>query len=104
MTNKYNALLTGLRMSVCGVICFTIHVFFDFNQDLWSVVTISAITRPNLSGTFVKALLRLLGTIVGVLIGLIGALVVGNSPILLFLFILLFTTITTYAFGELRVA
>lgn len=94
--NRRNALLTGLRMSICGLCCLVMYQYFHLTEGYWAVVTISAITRPNLSGTFLKALLRLSGTLLGAGVGLIAGLAIGNSPVPLFSVILLFTTATTY--------
>lgn len=94
--NTSNALITGVRMSICGLCCLIIYQYFHLTEGYWAVVTVSAITRPNLSGTFLKALLRLSGTLLGAGVGLIAGLTIGNSPILLFSVILLFTTVTTY--------
>lgn len=83
-------------MSLCGVICFFISQYYQLSEGYWAVVTISAITRPNLSATFVKAALRLVGTLVGAWIGFVAAEGIGNAPYILFAIILLFTLVTTY--------
>ncbi|KTD75082.1 FUSC family protein [Legionella waltersii] len=91
-----DALIIGLQMSLCGLICFFISQYFHFSEGFWSVVTVSAITRPFFSATFVKAGLRLFGTLFGATVGFIMAEWIGFSPILLFLAILIFSTVTVY--------
>jgi uncharacterized membrane protein YccC len=90
------SLITGLRMSICGLICFAISQYYQLSEGYWAVVTISAITLADFSSTFVKAILRLTGTLVGAWLGFVAAESIGNSPYVLFAVILLFTTITTY--------
>ncbi|KTD27172.1 MULTISPECIES: FUSC family protein [Legionella] len=97
MTNKIeNALIIGLQMCLSGLICLTISQYFHFHEGFWSVVTVSSIARPNFSATFVKAFLRLTGTLCGALVGFILAMQIGYSPLALFFAVLLFSTITTY--------
>ncbi|KTD65217.1 FUSC family protein [Legionella shakespearei] len=88
--------IIGLQMSLCGLICFFISQDFHFNQGFWSVVTISAITRPSFSGTFVKAGLRLCGTLFGAGTGFLMAEWIGYSPFALFVAIFIFSTVTVY--------
>ena len=90
------ALIIGLQMSLCGLICFVITQHFHLKEGFWSVVTISAITRPNFSATFIKAGLRLTGTICGASIGYLMAKSIGYSPFELFFVVLLFATVTVY--------
>jgi uncharacterized membrane protein YccC len=97
MNNKQiQALIIGFQMSLCGLICFFISQYYQFNQGFWSVVTISAITRPSFSGTFVKAGLRLVGTLLGASLGFLMAEWIGYHPWILFFAIFIFSTGTVY--------
>jgi uncharacterized membrane protein YccC len=97
MNDKTNqALIIGLQMSLCGLICFFVSQYYQFNQGFWSVVTISAITRPSFSNTFVKAGMRLIGTLLGACLGFLIAQWIGYNPLALFTAILLFSTVTVY--------
>lgn len=60
------------------------------------MVTVSAIARPMLSGTFVKAMLRLTGTIFGALLGFFCAYLIHDNIILLMAAFFLFVSLTVY--------
>lgn len=103
MTTRLDkALIIGLQMSLCGLICFAISQYFHLSEGFWAVVTVSAITRPNFSATFVKAMLRLAGTLLGAWVGFIVAEQIGFSPYALFFVILIFTTATSYIGLQIR--
>ncbi len=89
-------------MSLCGLISFAIPEYFHFKEAYWATVTISAITRPSFSATFVKAILRLTGTLIGAWMGYVVAEQIGMSPYALFFAILIFSTITSYIGLQIR--
>lgn len=88
--------MTGLRMVMAGLVCFSTYQFMGWPEGYWSVVTVSAITQATLSDTMVKALLRLGGTCLGALVGFIFAYLINDNPIWLISIFFIFITITTY--------
>ncbi|KTC84592.1 MULTISPECIES: FUSC family protein [Legionella] len=97
MTERMSkASIVGLQMGLSGLICFLLLQYFHLHEGFWSVVTVSSITRPNLSATFIKSALRLGGTLLGAFVGFILAEHIGYAPFELFFTILIFSFATTY--------
>ncbi|KTD33796.1 Fusaric acid resistance protein family protein [Legionella nautarum] len=83
-------------MGLSGLICLLLLQYYHLHEGFWAVVTVSSITRPNLSATVIKSALRLVGTLVGAIVGFILAKHIGYSPFELFFTILIFSFTTTY--------
>jgi len=85
--------------SVIAFITFTFiapHYSKYAEYGYWSVVTIAAITQSGLKDTYLKGLMRLIGTIIGALIGYLCAILAhGHIGIVLILFFI-FVTFTSY--------
>lgn len=97
MTERINkASIVGLQMGLSGLICLLLLQYYHLHEGFWAVVTVSSITRPNLSATVIKSALRLVGTLVGAIVGFILAKHIGYSPFELFFTILIFSFTTTY--------
>jgi len=83
-------------MALAALACFWLYHLGHFSEGFWSVVTVSAIARPTVMASCNKAMLRILGTLVGALVGFITAQLIGLQPLWLFLVFLVFTLGTTY--------
>lgn len=80
-------LLTATRMVLACLLAFSIYSSLQLQEGYWSVVTIAAITQAEISKTFTKSLMRLIGTLLGATLGYCLALLAhGNIDIVLVLF------------------
>jgi uncharacterized membrane protein YccC len=83
-------------MSLAALLCYALYQYFAWPEGYWAVVTTSAITRANMSGTYIKASLRLVGTLIGAFVGYLCAYLIHDGVIWLTCVFLLFTTFTAY--------
>lgn len=84
LDNK-EALQTALKMSLAGLLAFSIYLTFRLPFGYWSIITIAAVVRPGLTNTLSKALLRIVGTILGAIFGLIILTYCANHEMLMIL-------------------
>lgn len=78
-----DAIICGIRFATAGLIAFLFYQYFDLQFGYWAVVSVAAVMQPYLKMTNKKALLRLLGTLIGVVIGYLSALIIIHFPSLL---------------------
>jgi len=83
------ALITATKMMLGGVIAFLIITSLKLPLGVWAVVTIAAITQVGLSQTLSKSLMRIIGTLLGGLIGY-GIAVLAHGHVFFMMFLLLF--------------
>lgn len=75
-----NAIICGVRFATACLLGFIFYHAFDLQFGYWAVVTISAVMQPFIKITTQKAWLRLFGTLVGVVIGFLAALLIKEIP------------------------
>lgn len=86
--------IVAIKLTVALLIAFVIYYFFPSNTDYWSLVTIMAIVQADFDNTLNKAIMRLLGTLIGAIIGFGLALLINQNEILILIlfFISIFFT------------
>lgn len=89
-------------MAVAALLCFCLYQHFQWTQGFWSVVTVSAIARPNLSDIFTKAFLRLSGTISGAFVGFLCAYSMSDNPYWLAFAFFIVSTATAYIATQMK--
>ena|SRR3990167_8754669 len=86
IANK-SALLTGVKLSTACALAFILYTAFHWPYGYWSVVSVAAVTRPGLSFTLNKAMMRIVGTVIGAMLGyLIGWIATGNVIVVMCFF------------------
>jgi uncharacterized membrane protein (TIGR01666 family) len=86
----------SLRVSIAVLAGYLISLFFKFGHSYWILLTIIVILKPAYSLTKKRNADRLIGTICGVMIGILILFLVKNNMALLVIMILLMAT--TYTF------
>ncbi len=86
----------SLRVSVAVLAGYLISLFFKFGHSYWILLTIIVILKPAYSLTKKRNADRLIGTVCGVLVGILILFLIKNSTALLIVMILLMAT--TYTF------
>ncbi|EFA28206.1 membrane protein, TIGR01666, partial [Haemophilus influenzae HK1212] len=59
----------GVRLSIVVFLCCAIVEFFQFNLGYWILLTTVFVCQPNYSATKVRLRQRIIGTILGVVVG-----------------------------------
>ncbi len=86
----------SLRVCIAVLAGYLISLFFKFGHSYWILLTIIVILKPAYSLTKKRNADRLIGTVCGVLIGILILFLIKNSTALLIIMILLMAT--TYTF------
>lgn len=94
ITNNLPAIQSGARFAFAALIAFIFYHLFDLQFGYWAVVSVAAVMRPNYTMTSAKALLRLMGTLIGVVIGYLAISCIKYFPASLYIvfFISMFIT------------
>lgn len=90
------ALITAFKMSVAGIIGFMLVNHFHLPESVWCLVTIAAVLQAGLDQTLTKALMRVIGTLVGAVIGYWIALFTQADPILIMVLTFCVIFMTSY--------
>lgn len=81
-------LITATKMMLAAAVAFLIIDHFHLREGYWSIITIAAITQAGFHKTWMKSIMRVLGTIIGALIGYgLAVLAQGNPIVVLCLFL-----------------
>lgn len=79
------AIACGFRFSLASLLAFIFYNFFDLAFGYWAVVTVAAVMQPYLKMTSRKAILRLAGTLMGVVLAFFAVLLIKAVPDSLFI-------------------
>ena len=102
----WGRLRTASRTGIAAAVATVLITIFQFPFGAWALVTILVMTQPNVGASASKGVMRVVGTVVGGLLGLVLLhLVQDPIPFLGFFFAILFTatylgsgTVLPYAF------
>lgn len=94
----------SLRVSVAVLAGYLISLFFKFGHSYWILLTIIVILKPAYSLTKKRNADRLIGTVCGVLIGILILFLIKNNTALLIIMILLMATTYTFIRNHYLVA
>lgn len=94
----------SLRVSIAVLAGYLISLFFNFGHSYWILLTIIVILKPAYSLTKKRNADRLIGTVCGVLIGILLLFLIKNSTALLIIMILLMGTTYTFIRNHYLVA
>lgn len=86
---------TAIKMALSSLITLAIILTYQLDFGYWAVVTVAAITSSSESATLLKGSMRILGTVLGALIGYVIAIYLGHISwlsLVIFFFMLLTTT------------
>lgn len=83
-TDQIKGLKSGVKFALAGLLAFLFYLWFDLQFGYWTVVTVAAVMRPNIEMTTSKCLLRLFGTLIGVVISYVSILILKHFPYLLY--------------------
>lgn len=93
---KSNIFRHSLRVSIAVAAGYLISLFFKIGHSYWILLTIIVILKPAYSLTKKRNADRLIGTIIGVLLGILILYFIKNSTALLVIMILLMATCYTF--------
>ncbi len=96
LTFKSEIFSHSLRLSITVLLGYLVSLFFPVGHGYWILLTIVVILKPAYSLTKSRNKDRLMGTVLGVLLGLIILFLVDDKTALLFIMILLM--VGTYTF------
>lgn len=90
----------SMRVSIAVISGYLISILFPFGHSYWILLTIIVILKPAYSLTKQRNRDRLIGTVCGVIIGLLILYLIKNNTLLLIIMIMLMTA--TYSFIRKR--
>ena len=88
---KSNIFRHALRVSLALLLGFIATLFFNVNHGYWILLTIVVILKPTYAISKRRNTDRLIGTLIGIVIGLLLLYFIKNDPVLLVLMVLLMT-------------
>lgn len=94
----------SFRVSIAVLAGYLISLFFKFGHSYWILLTIIVILKPAYSLTKKRNADRLIGTVCGVLIGILILFLIKNNTALLIIMILLMATTYTFIRNHYLVA
>lgn len=91
-------LMNAAALGLCSVLAYAVHELWRIDHWYWVPLTVALVMRPDLGSVYWRALLRSLGTAVGVLIG-VGILMLVPPGYPMVLVLGLFGALLPYAKG-----
>ncbi len=88
--------LTALQMAIAVVIAFVLDYRFSLRQGYWAVITIAVVVQPTFSPTLTKGIMRIIGTLVGAVLGWGIAHMLGVSLFLVMALFFAVLLVTSY--------
>ncbi|MCF6764620.1 FUSC family protein [Thiotrichales bacterium 19S3-7] len=63
--NYPQSALTSIKFIIAAVIIYTLIQIFQWQDGYWAMISLAAVIRPNTQHIYIKAIMRIIGTIIG---------------------------------------
>ncbi|MCF6775820.1 FUSC family protein [Thiotrichales bacterium 19X7-9] len=81
--NHKQSILTSLKFIIAAAIVYVLIQLFQWENGYWAMISIAAIIRPNTHHIYTKAIMRIIGTLIGGLLAYILLIIAQESIIVL---------------------
>lgn len=90
------SLITASKMSIACAIAFLIYYHYQTPMGFWSIITIGAVAQSQSHNTAIKSIMRIIGTLVGAIIGYTVATIAHQNPTILLPAIFCLITLSSF--------
>ncbi|WP_454780337.1 FUSC family protein [Legionella sp. WA2022007384] len=97
MENKtLSALLTASKMTLAGLIACIFSFIVPWSYSFWAVISVAAVTRPGLTHTYLKAIARSTGTLIGAILAYLSFWLAGHNALILIVCFFIIISLVSY--------